>query len=227
MSEPAAPSSPVADPAAVPAVVPAAVPPAAPVAAPAFRVLVVCTGNVCRSPAVERLLAAALPEGSGVEVASAGTGALAGAAMAAPMAALVREAGADPDGFVARQLRPEHLRGAGLVLVATRRHRSAVVEVLPAAVRRTFTLREIGRLLEATDVDALLAEAPAGTGRRGPAARLAALVPLLAARRGLAPAADPAEDDVVDPWNGPASLYRESFDALVPGVRALAAAARG
>ena len=37
-----------------------------------FRVLTVCTGNICRSPAVERLLAAALGPDADVEVSSAG-----------------------------------------------------------------------------------------------------------------------------------------------------------
>ena len=41
-----------------------------------FSILTVCTGNVCRSPAVERLLASKL--GPTVSVASAGTHALVG-----------------------------------------------------------------------------------------------------------------------------------------------------
>ena len=45
----------------------------------AYRVLVVCVGNVCRSPLGERLLAARL--GDGFEVTSAGVGALVGEPM--------------------------------------------------------------------------------------------------------------------------------------------------
>ena len=54
-----------------------------------FSILVVCTGNVCRSPAAERLLASKL--GSTVQVASAGTHALVGQPISEPMAALLRD----------------------------------------------------------------------------------------------------------------------------------------
>ena len=54
-----------------------------------FSILAVCTGNVCRSPAVERLLASKL--GPTVSVRSAGTHALVGHPISEPMAALLRQ----------------------------------------------------------------------------------------------------------------------------------------
>ena len=54
-----------------------------------FTVLAVCTGNICRSPAVERLLVAELGPGSDVHVVSAGVGAVVGAPISPPMAALL------------------------------------------------------------------------------------------------------------------------------------------
>ena len=87
----------------------------------AAHVLVVCTGNVCRSPYVHRLLVAEL--GAGVRVASAGTGALEGYPMDRRAAERLRRAGGDPEGFVARQVDEEILDGADLVLTATRAHR--------------------------------------------------------------------------------------------------------
>lgn len=173
------------------------------------RVLVVCTGNICRSPAVERLLAAGLA-GTDVEVSSAGTHAMRGEPMSPPMAALVRAAGADADGFVARQLAPALIRDAHVVLGMTRAHRAVVVEHVPAALRRAFTLRELVRLAAAVDPQRL----PAGT----PGERLVALLPLAAAQRAAVPRGD---DDVVDPYGGPASLYQRSFDELAGPVRAL------
>jgi protein-tyrosine phosphatase len=183
-----------------------------------YRVLAVCTGNVCRSPAVERLLAAGLDAGSGVQVASAGVGAVVGAPIPIPMASLLQSVGVAADGFVARQLTEQMLRSADLVLALTRAHRSTIVEMYPGVVRRTFTVRELARLAGGVDPAALPA---------GPAAqRLAALLPLAAAQRGLHPPT-PGEDDVVDPFGGTDALYRCSFDELYPAVAQILRVVRG
>ena len=73
------------------------------------------------------------------------------------------------EGFVARQLQSSMIEQADLVLGATSRHRSAVVEQCPAALPITFGLREFARLAAAVDP----AELPAH-----PVARAHALVEL-------------------------------------------------
>lgn len=199
-----------------------------------FRVLAVCTGNVCRSPAVERLLAARLgapyrrPTGPGgarrgllpaVEVASAGTGAVSGAPMTDRMASLLLEHGCDPTGFVARQVTPGMLRGTDLVLALTAQHRSAVIRLEPGAAVRTFTVRELARLL--LDLDP--ADLP-GAGATT-ADRLRAVVPLAAARRRAVPPRS-EDDDVIDPYLGTDAQYRTAFAQLAPAVLEIAGAAR-
>ncbi|MGV8967663.1 MAG: low molecular weight phosphatase family protein [Cellulomonas sp.] len=179
-----------------------------------FRVLTVCTGNICRSPAVERLLAAALGPEADVEVASAGVRAVVGAPMPEQMARLVRAAGASTDGFASRQLTEQMLRDADLVLALTRGHRSKIVALHPGVVRRTFTLRELARLAGGVDPAALPAAGTMG-------ARFAALLPLAAAQRGLR-RAEPADDDVVDPFGGDDALYRRAFSELSPAAHELA-----
>lgn len=184
-----------------------------------YTVLTVCTGNICRSPATERLLADRLGPGSGVTVSSAGVGAVVGAPMPAAMAALVAGAGVSPEGFAARQLTEAMLRESHLVLALTRDHRARIVDMFPGAVRRTFTLRELARLAAAVGPGGL----PGGT----PAERLAALLPLAAAQRGVVGAVVPDEDDVVDPYRRGDEVYAESFAQLVPAVETIAAVVRG
>jgi len=184
-----------------------------PTDAPA-RILAVCTGNICRSPAVERLLAARLA-GADVQVVSAGTHAVVGHPVSAPMVPLVTAAGADAQDFAAQQLTAALVRDADLVLTLTRSHRSAVVELVPAAVRRTFTLRELARLV--THVDPAALHAAGDT----PGARVRALPALASAVRHVA---GTGTDDVVDPIGGSDAVYRASYDELAPAVDTLAAA---
>lgn len=117
---------------------------------PPFRVLFVCIGNVCRSPVGERLLAARLP-GDRFEVSSAGVGAMVGYAMSRYAAAELRSYGGDPTGFAARQLTPDLIAGADLVLTATRDLRSQVLAESPGALRRTFTVLEFAALVGMSD----------------------------------------------------------------------------
>ena len=172
-----------------------------------FTILCVCTGNVCRSPAAERLLASRL--GPTVAVHSAGTHALAGDPITPQMITLVSGSGALGEGFVARQLVAHLLRSADLVLGMTREHRALAVETWPGAVRRAFTLREFARLTAEVDE----AELPFGT----PAQRLRALVPLGAARRRMISESENV-DDVLDPYLRDDSVYAESFRAIEQAV---------
>lgn len=175
-----------------------------------FSILTVCTGNVCRSPAVERLLANQL--GSTVSVSSAGTHALVGHPISDPMAALLLDRGYDPHPFEARRLSEQMLKEADLVLTMTRAQRGLVVELWPAAVRRTFTLREFARLLHWVDPAAL----PPGL----PAERLRAAIPLAAAERGRERTM-PDEDDVIDPFRLDSTVYAESFVQISSAVQRL------
>jgi protein-tyrosine phosphatase len=174
----------------------------------AFTILAVCTGNVCRSPAVERLLANEL--GSTVSVSSAGTHALVGHPVSEPMAALLRRISVAPEPFEARRLSGQMLEEADLILSMTRAQRALIVELWPAAVRRTFTLREFARLLATVDSSAL----PRGTV----AGRMHAAIRLATAERGRWRASPPEEDDIVDPFRRADKVYAESFGQIRSAV---------
>ncbi|MET8157025.1 hypothetical protein ABZT47_11670 [Sphaerisporangium sp. NPDC005289] len=169
-----------------------------PAGLPRFRILFVCTGNICRSPLAERLTRSALGPCPALEVASAGTHALAGEPMTGHAARVLAELGGDHAGFRARRLTAGMVEAADLVLAAAREHRAAAVAMCPAAAGRAFTIAEFGVLTGAV---------PAGAvdrhGDLGPRAR--ALVAEARTRRGLVRVDQP---DIGDPYGRSLRAYR-------------------
>ncbi len=194
-------------------------------AADRFRILVICTANICRSPFAERLLAGRLAEVLGpaakrIEVTSAGVRALIGRPIDPPSGALLKARGGSAEGFASRQLTERLLREADLVLTMTREHRAAAVQLAPAALRRTFTLPEFARIARA---------AGAGNGRASTGDPVEALRRLVAAapvlRSPTAPR-DPREDDVDDPYRLAEEAYRSAAERMADAVEAIVEAVR-
>jgi protein-tyrosine phosphatase len=186
----------------------------------AFRLLFVCTGNICRSPFAEILTRHLLRGRLGgrsaeaFEISSAGIAAVTGSGMhpdsRGELAPWNLE-GAQAAGFVARQLQSAMIEEADLVLGATARHRSAVIEQCPPALPTTFALREFARLAAAVDPRELPPH---------PVARAHALVDLARLRRGLVPL-DPDGDDVPDPISGPPAEHHRAAQLTHEAVTAV------
>ena len=178
-----------------------------------FTILVVCVGNVCRSPTAERLLArdfsrllgpADLPR-----VGSAGVRALVGEPMNDLSARELVRLGGDPSGFVSRQLTKALVEESDLVLTATRDLRSRLLEDAPRALKRTFTIPELSSVVSADD----FWDVP----NMGPDQ----LVSRAATMRGTAA---PGDYDVPDPIGRPPAVHREVARQLEAACSAIAAA---
>ncbi len=106
------------------------------------RILLVCTGNICRSPLAAALLERALTERGieGIAVASAGTGAWDGAPVSEGAYLVGLERRLDLSGHRARLLTRELVESAELVLTMARHHRARVDEL--GGEGRVFVLGE-------------------------------------------------------------------------------------
>ena len=110
-----------------------------------FSVLVLCTGNSCRSPMAHSMLAKML-EGTPVSVCSAGTDAPVGGPATAQAVQVMHEVNLDLTGHRAQQLVPAMVETADLVLVMENYHRQRVAEMVPdAADRIRLLLTFVGR----------------------------------------------------------------------------------
>lgn len=175
----------------------------------AIDVLMVCSGNTCRSPMAMVLLGHHLAElGVEARVHSAGTLGWGGPATENSVAVMA-ERGLDLSGHESRRLDAGLVIGADLVLGMTRDHVTGVLIHDPTAVDRTFVIGEVVRLgmqagIRRADqsprrwTDAVAAKRPEGrrSGRVG--------------------------DEIADPVGEPLDVYRRTADRLDELTRALA-----
>jgi len=110
------------------------------------NILIVCIGNICRSPMAEGLLKQALTaSGKGdCLVSSAGLGALIGRPPDKKACQLMLEKDLDISGHRARQLNKDMIRKADLILVMETSHKSAIEEFEPCAKGKVFRLGNWG-----------------------------------------------------------------------------------
>jgi len=192
----------------------------------------VCTGNICRSPFIERLLQHELDErtrqhqpggrpgsDAGFLVCSAGTGALVGSAMDPQAAAQLVAHGGDALGFRARDLTPALFAESDLVLTATRAHRGKVALMSPKVLRRVFTFCDFA------DLVARMEGLSAPVTQTGPRARVREVTAKAAASRGLKPPLPPDLADIADPYRRGdeafAAMAQRVVESMPAVIRAL------
>ena len=197
----------------------------------AFRILVVCTGNICRSPMAQAMLTHALRERLGAdaaafEVTSAGTQGLAGWEIEPAAAQVLAELGVKPDPFAARELVADHIAEADLVLCASREHRAAAVTLAPWASASTFTLRELARLAAAVDPTPADGNGSEGDGEgdgngEDSAARARRRVVEASQLRGYVRPEQAIDDDIADPYGRDAAAFQRAGQEISAAVDAI------
>jgi len=177
-------------------------------------ILVVCTGNVCRSPAAEGFLRRALSQRLGAdapEVASAGTAGWDGSGATHEAVRASAERGIDIEAHRARVLTAEQIAGADLIVTMAREHTAAVIAIDRAAASRTFALKQLVRVLETS---------PSPSSGLDASVRRAAF-----ARAGYEGKAN--DEDVEDPLGEPLDTYRAMASELEDWTERLAEALFG
>lgn len=172
-------------------------------------IVVVCTGNICRSPVAEGVLRDLLPHE--LSVSSAGTHAEEGSPAAPEAIEFVARAVGTVLDHTARQLTRAHAESSSLLLTMTVEHRAWIARLAPRTVRRTFTLEEFAVLLEALPAD------------RGGATSMVDLAQSASMLRPRLLAGAP-NVDIEDPYRGPAEGYEKSFTEVLDASRRIARA---
>jgi len=165
------------------------------------RVLVVCTGNVCRSPFAELLLRARVPD---LEIASRGIDALEGSPMEGQMRTLLEARDVDASDFRARQVDAADL-DADLVLTMSARQRAYLLDEFPQVARRTGLLGAVPTLQGMAEEQGELSPSLIAAWTRRPVTR---------------------QHEVPDPFRRPLEEARATADLLDRHVESLAALLR-
>lgn len=109
-------------------------------------IVIVCTGNICRSPMGEGLLAHALAAEDGplsqLKVVSAGVAARGGDPASANSVTAMKKVGIDISGHQSQPLTPDLLEKATAVFVMTETHRAVIQASYEPMPRNIFLLRE-------------------------------------------------------------------------------------
>ena len=174
------------------------------------RILVICTGNICRSPMAHRMLESLLEKGGcseSVVVESAGTWATTGFPATVEAIDVLGRRGIDLEPHRSRALDPRVVRAADLVIVMTSVHVRELMGLDPDVAGKLRLLKELAELAAWVRDHA--------PDARDPHHAIAALLsaPRPEPRRAL---------DLDDPIGLPISAYERCAGEIELGIRALA-----
>jgi protein-tyrosine-phosphatase len=112
------------------------------------NILIVCTGNACRSPMAEGFLKHYLDLGTGCSIVSAGISAVDGTEPTPAAVQVMREAGIDISGFRSSAFSDLLAESADLILVMARKHKDFIVDHMPGISSKVFLYKEYADIAE-------------------------------------------------------------------------------
>lgn len=104
------------------------------------QVLIICTGNTCRSPMAEVLLRAALPSDSDWVVVSAGTSAESGSAASEYARVAIAERGLNLTNHRSQLVTQELVDASTFIIAMTQRHVDKILQRVPDARDRVYLM---------------------------------------------------------------------------------------
>lgn len=108
-------------------------------------ILLVCTGNSCRSPMAKGYLRHILRERNDIDIISAGTAAPSGRRATPEAIKVMADVGVDISGHLVRRLSDEMIHKADLILVMEEAHKEEILKRVPEAKGKVYLLKEFGR----------------------------------------------------------------------------------
>ncbi|TWX72947.1 low molecular weight protein-tyrosine-phosphatase [Colwellia sp. C1TZA3] len=101
------------------------------------KILIVCIGNICRSPSAERILQQLMPD---KDITSAGIGALVDHEIEKNAAQLLASHNYNSDNHKARQVSTDIINQAELILVMEKKHQQVLMQQYPSASGKVMLL---------------------------------------------------------------------------------------
>lgn len=183
------------------------------------RILIVCTGNTCRSPMAHAMLAdLAARRGKAIEVRSAGVATMNGLPASPHAATALRKRNLDVPG-TSTALTVGEVRWADLILTLSTSHKRAIVQQYPDAIAKTFTLKEYALegdpgMDDVAEAESLYTEwqVRQALGQQLTAAEQARLFEL---QRRI------PNFDIADPFGGSLALYEQCADEIEDALLAI------